>query len=230
MEADLKSTPGIILRRHNAKGADLIIKILTKELGKITLAVRNGRSSKGKFKGGLDVFDCGVFVFNTPKKNLGNLSEIEQRKIWLELRQNLSKFSLAGLAIEATDVFTKENDLETAKLFPFLFLCLENINKTKCPKISASCLIFFLTELLKISGFDILARQNEFQEIHSVEKDGYEAEIKWFKEMRKRNAAFFPGSCEILKDSLYLLLKEIENTNGWPLNSADAAFNAFDKC
>ncbi len=211
--SELPPQPGIIIRRSEAKGADLVLQVLTKEQGKIALLARGARGNSKRFSGGLDVFDCGVFSFSPLKgsSSLLLLKELESRHIWLQLRENLVCFSLASMAIECSNIFAREGDPDASRLFNPLFLCLKNLNTVDTDSKRFVCIIFYLVQLLKFSGFDLLS---------SPSLEGT-VEKRWFQEMEERKVAFVPESVELIHDAMILLLENIQTIDGWELRTQE---------
>jgi len=213
--------PGIVVRRSEGKGADLIVKILTKESGKIAVVARGARNSKKRFSGGLDVFDCGVFEVIESKKagGLGILKQVERGEVWLNLRENLLCFTLSSLAIETADIFAREGDCHGSDLFKPLYLCLKNLNQVDTDSKRYVCLIFYLVQLLRISGYDLLSSINDENSI----------EARWFREMLERKVAFVPESRELIRDGLVLLVETVQGIDGWELRTGEEVLSRLQK-
>ncbi len=213
--------PGIVLRRSEGRGSDLILKILTKDSGKIAVVARGARNSKKRFSGGLDVFDNGVFSIIEARSagGLAVLSQIERGEIWLNLREQLLCFTLSSLALETADIFAREGDSHGSDLFKPLYLCLKNLNQVESDSKRYVCLIFFLVQLLRISGYDLLSEVSDENSI----------EARWFREMLERKVAFVPESKELIRDGLILLVETVQGIDGWELRTGEEVLSRLQK-
>ena len=210
---NLEEAPGIILRRFDAQRSDLILRILTRDSGKIVVVARGARGSKKSLFAWIDIFDCGKFTYSSPKRpgDLAVLKGISERNVWANLRDDLTTFSIASLTLEVTDVFAREGDPEAGDLFNPLFLCLQNLNQVNSDNKRFVCLIFYLIQLLRISGFDLLSDQCEEDSV----------ETRWFGEMITRKVAFVPDSRELITDGLLKLIRAIQGIDGYELKTVE---------
>lgn len=214
-------TPGIVLDKHQSRGADLILAILTREFGKISAVARGARSSKKRFFGGLDVFSAGKLELREPRKssNLFTLNNIEERQAWPKLRENLLSYSAAASSIEVCQLLTGEEDPDGARFFSPLFLCLKNLNSAASDNARLLTLTYFIAESLEISG---LGRASHIKSLS-------EPCCNWLEEMRETRVAKLPERPELLGDALNQMRSIIEEFSGRPLNSIDSVFLKIER-
>lgn len=200
--------PGIILRTQDLRESDLIIKLLCRELGKISAVALNAKNSKDKFFGGLEVFDSGVFELQE-KKPMYRLVSIENKVCFLNLRNNLNALALATLCIEITDALLPEENHNDKIVFESLYYCLNALNKSKQNTKITAIAIYYILLLLKAEGLDILESQISFNPESK----------KWFYEMLSNAAPISTESSELEKQGLKLLISYVERYTGRTLNS-----------
>lgn len=198
--------PGIVLRVTPLRETDLLVRILTQHRGKISAVAKGARRSKRRFMGGLDIFDCGVFECATPKRDdsLLALNGLDGREMWLNLRQDFTRLTLASLCLEITDDFAPEADRDGSKLFGPLYLCLRNIDREDSPWLQSAAVVYYLLVALRCAGLDPLADEQR----HNLEIDS------WLTDMLSRRVAYVPAQRELLRDALSLLLSQTEHALG----------------
>lgn len=192
------STPAIVINVLHLGEADALITLLTAKHGSITAKAKNVRSSKKRFMGGIDLFDCGVFELKR-SKNLKhyNIESMSRSETWPSLRENLTKFSLASYCLETTRYFAQEEDEESKLLFNHLFLCLRTMDKNTCLDTAKSLVTFYNLTILKESGFNFLENKSF---------EGLTEEIKtWFKSMIQNQTAILPFRPEMIKNAILSL-------------------------
>lgn len=102
-------TEGLILRENDYKDNDKLLTVLTKERGKITLRARGVKRKSSPLKSG-----CQLLAFSefTVFENRGfcTVEEAVAKELFLPLRGDLDRFSLASYFAQVTDVLAQEND------------------------------------------------------------------------------------------------------------------------
>ncbi|MCB0343895.1 MAG: DNA repair protein RecO [Bdellovibrionales bacterium] len=147
---------GLVIRATALREADLIVTILSPELGRLSAVARSGRRSKKRFMGGVDIFDCAEFELSPPRgsSNLYTLSGMQNRTPWPRLRSSLRKFALASLAVETAEALSHEGDPDAALLFNPLKAVLTGIDRSTTSQQAHECIVFFLLQTLRESGYD----------------------------------------------------------------------------
>lgn len=204
------SEAGIVLKTTALGESDLIVTILTKTLGKISVVVRSARSSKKRFLGGVEIFDSGLFELQIPKgkSQLYGTINITSRKSFTGLRENLHKLTLASYALEVAGHFCPEGDAHCGELFKPLYICLRELEKAD-DKILRSCILaLYLLIVLQVSGHD--AREARLVASHTVQL--------WWSEMLARRAVLIPADEGTVVDGIRVLNRFIEEIVGRKLN------------
>src|SRR5262249_48673629 len=110
---------GIVLKTTALRESDLIVTLLTPELGLLRALARGARRSKRRFMGGIDLFGCGDCTLPAPRgeSSLHVLESISEREYWPHMRTNLRAFSAASLGVECALLLAPEGDPEGRELF-----------------------------------------------------------------------------------------------------------------
>jgi DNA repair protein RecO len=109
---------GIVIRVNQARESDLIVKIVTAELGKVSTIAKAARKSKRRFSSGLDLFDHGQFTLTQTKRSGSELLIIKDfvaLGAFKNLRSDLDKLGAASCLAESYDLLLAEridNDTE----------------------------------------------------------------------------------------------------------------------
>jgi DNA repair protein RecO (recombination protein O) len=113
-------TEGIIIKRINFKEADLILKILTPDLGKIDVIAKGARRIKSKMAGSLELFYINNFML-AEGKTFNVLCSAQTIERHLFLRESLEKLGKAFYIAEIIDKFIPEGEKNKKA---YLELCL----------------------------------------------------------------------------------------------------------
>lgn len=157
-ERDVAQHYGIVLHAVPVRESDLIVSVLTPELGRISAGVRGARRSKRRFLGGVDLFDCGLFSLNAPRSSRGiyQVSALSEREQWIGLRADLTKFQLASFCLEVCWHFAPEGDIDGGRLFAALRDALRAINAARNDIDGYAAAVQLALRALSQSGLDPL--------------------------------------------------------------------------
>ena len=204
--------PAIVLQTAAFNDADLIVTFLGKNLGKVSAVALRARSSKKRFAGGLDLFDCGEFELLPPRKQhaMYKLLSITKKEIWPQLRHTMSKLSLACLCLEITNSFTVIGDPEAGSiLFTPLFLTLRKLSASFSDNECEALAAYFTLYVLKASGYNLL-------------DSGYylgSVTIQWFQQMLAACAPIVPANSALTRQGLNQTLSFCEQVLEHPLKA-----------
>jgi len=143
---------GIIIRAYPYGEADLILKVISASSGKVSLLAKHARKSKRRFSGGLDLFDQGRFEFKKGRGSLATLTSFNSERSYLQLRENLDKFSAASFICECFDHLVPEESHESVDLFELFKLSLSSLAQAQDTHQILRACFSTLASLLKISG------------------------------------------------------------------------------
>ncbi len=148
MELKLRA---ITLRAVNYKDNDRILTLITPEKGKISVSAKGVRKANAKMKAVSEPFCLSDCVFY---ERLGRitLTEAEITDTFFPLRENISKYYAASVALELVNYFSQEN-MDGRRLFSALLSFLKDIcyeNKDEIDR-----LVSFFCEVLSDEGFGV---------------------------------------------------------------------------
>ena len=207
-------TRGIILGTTPVRDADLIITLLSPNLGKISCVARSVRGSKKRFLGGFDLFDAGNFKLSRANNQDGlyNISSVQEREPWPALRQNLAKFSSAIYCLEVAAGFAADGDGLAGDLYGPLFGSLRLINRAgRDPEVLAIA-IFFNLLALRLSGYNLVESPQAALE--------YPTCFAWFEAMTADNQVIVPHEPVLLQQGFVAVRSFTEQILGRKLRSA----------
>lgn len=141
-------TSALVLRRTETKEADMILTVLTPDLGKISLIARGARRKNSKIAAACQLLAYSeVTVYE--RGNWYYLSEASTIELFDPLRQDFEKLSLASYFAELTEAVS---DTDTApELLPLLLNALYALTHlSKEPRLIKTA---FELRLMTVSGF-----------------------------------------------------------------------------
>jgi DNA repair protein RecO len=149
---------GLIIGRRETGESDLIIRLLSKELGKISILAKHARQSKRRFQGKLEVFDNVRILGKRWKDDLWVIEQGTLIKSFPALRENFDKLTVALAACEACDMITQNQQHEDGRVLKSqLELFLTHVSELPPDaEIQRACLketYHFLQAILDYSGF-----------------------------------------------------------------------------
>jgi DNA repair protein RecO (recombination protein O) len=141
-------TRGINLRSIKVGEADKIIRVFTREYGKISFIAKGARKTSSKFGGRLEPFVCNDY-FLGEGKSLYVLSQVETVESFRKIREDNDKLTLAAFFVRLTDASTMDHQ-KNPELYGLLLDSLRLLDK----KIDFKVLkLFFQLNLMKVEGF-----------------------------------------------------------------------------
>lgn len=142
---------GIIVATFPYSEADLILRIITRDLGKVSAIAKHVRKSKARFSGSLDLFDRGVFSLSKGRGSLSVVSSFSREPSFQELRNNLTRFALASVLTESFDLLVVENIPDARLYYEALedgLSCLDSAPLEGLEQMTAN----LISRLLELSG------------------------------------------------------------------------------
>lgn len=202
---------GIVLRINPVRDYDLMVTLLLENSGKVSAIARSARRSKKRFLGGLDIFDCGNFSLkNTKDPHLLELDSTNNKTPWPNLRNNMSKLSLASLCLECTNIFAQEGDQDSCFYLNPLKQALTYINSCGEKNLCRGATVWFLLHLLSHAGYDPL---------HATVEVEPQTMLFW-QQLSSHNRPSDEIEEATTNQSLATLLTMTQEIIGKPLNSA----------
>jgi DNA repair protein RecO len=147
------SSPVIVLAVYPFRESDLMARLLTPTLGKISAIGRHARGSKKRFPSSIDLFDRGTVRLSREKNGALGLKEFSPSHALKTLRTNLEKLTAASLLCECFDRIIQEDTGDNSQdTFELLDLSLNAIDEACELKPVLRATVVGLTSLLKKEG------------------------------------------------------------------------------
>ncbi len=142
-------TKAIVIKKHKVSGADVILTIYSKELGKKRLYVKGARHPKNRFLACSQVLIEGDFSLYV-KPSLSSINSVNITNTHNIIREDLNKLFVASYVLELIDKITEEacQDLNLYEFLSFALKCLE----AESEKNLRFFRLVFIIKLLKESG------------------------------------------------------------------------------
>ncbi|MBF0474968.1 MAG: DNA repair protein RecO [Deltaproteobacteria bacterium] len=144
-------TDGIIIRSVLYGESDLILTILTPDMGKIPAIAKGAKRSKKRFPGGLNILYHGSMQLAPGKKsdNLYRLDGFDVAGTFSEIQCDYHKVTVASFMLELTEALTVEGD-SCRKSYGLLLEALTAVED--CADLSKT-LIMFQLRSLDVAGY-----------------------------------------------------------------------------
>jgi len=145
---------GLVIETRPYGESDLIVTILTPEIGKIRCMGRHARNSRKRFASGLDIFDQGRFVISGGRGDLLNLKSASPSPSFLRIREDLDKLTCASLVCEVLNRLPSEHQDQKNQqsFFELIHLSLEAINEAVSTKGALKAVCICLANICKEHG------------------------------------------------------------------------------
>ncbi len=143
------STVAILLRRIEYGDHDLIVTLLTRDYGKVSMIAKFARKSRKRFPGTLELFSKISLVATLPKKGgMPVIKEAALKHPFASLRGNLWKTAYASYWTELVLTWLEEGKAQE-KIYHLLKYSLEALDNGQCPAVIS---IIFQLYFLQFSG------------------------------------------------------------------------------
>ena len=144
---------GIIIRSYPSRESDLVLKVITKETGKLSLLAKYARKSRKKHGSSYDILDKGRFETREGKGSLLLVESFIPEGGYRKIREDLNKITAASVVLECTDILIHEESGPGEDPYEILDLALKAIDDAKDLKeILKSCFLG-VGHLLNMAGF-----------------------------------------------------------------------------
>ncbi len=142
-------TKAIVIKKHKVSGADVILTIYSKELGKKRLYVKGARHPKNRFLACSQVLIEGEFSLYV-KPSLSSINSVSITNSHNIIKEDLNKFFVASYVLELIDKITEEA-CQDVNLYEFLSFALKCLEAEKEENLKFFRLVFII-KLLQASG------------------------------------------------------------------------------
>lgn len=144
----LHTVQGIVLRTTDYGEGNKILRLLTREAGKVGVLARGAKKVKSRFGAVSQVFTCGEYVY-FKSGGLGTLSSAEIVDAHHGLREDLMKSAYASYVVEMADRMLEDGE-GGAALFDQLSAALSAIEDDKDAQIVVH---IFEMQMLMMAGY-----------------------------------------------------------------------------
>ncbi len=121
-------TPAVVLRRRDYGDYDIILTVLTRDMGKRSLIAKAAKKSTKRFAGILEPFTCLEIVFRSGRrKGMPVLEEAVLMQPFAQIRSDIVKTAYASYWVELI-VLWLEEELSRPDLFDLLTFALDQLS------------------------------------------------------------------------------------------------------
>ena len=146
----LYKTKGIILKTFTYDEADIIVRVFTKDSGKIDMLAKGAKKLKSKLASSVQPFTLGEYTYFQKNNNLAILRQSDILKHYKTIVSDLKLTFIGYYICEFLDYFIPENQ-ENSKVFELTAKTLELINKE--PEQSHVILAAFKIKAMALQGY-----------------------------------------------------------------------------
>ena len=191
---------GIVIRVFESGDSDLVLHIITPDIGKISAIAKSAKKQKKNFGARYDVFDQGIFELTDPDHGLATIRSFSSKGALLSLRSDLDKLSLASVIAEGVDMLLKEGPEYNAAVFESIELGLRALDEEKALNDLLKSTFYALSYILNAVGIsqtlqdekpsprklmELIARIENFSERRMKTRPALEEILKHFR-VKKR--------------------------------------------
>ncbi len=144
---------GIILRSYPSRESDLVLRVLTKETGKISLLAKYARKSRKKHGSSFDILDRGKFEIREGKGSLTLVESFIPEGGFRRIREDLNKITIASAVLECADILVHEESEPSSEPYEVVDLALRAIEEAIELKETLKSCFLAVGHLLHIAGF-----------------------------------------------------------------------------
>lgn len=144
---------GVILAAHPSGDADLVLRVLLKSEGKVSLLAKHARRSKKQYSGNFDLFDKGTFEYRPMQGKLMPLGSFVPTGSYPGLRTDLDKLTCASVLCECFDLLLREESGDGSEVFELFDLGVKAVEEAGDLKGMLKALYLTLAQLLRFTGF-----------------------------------------------------------------------------
>jgi len=143
---------GLILKQIDFKEYDVILTVLTKEYGKISLRAAGARRMTSKNAGSILPYTLAEFQLDyRPEQTMFRMKTAHTKKLYRHMHEDLAASYAAGAASSAADAFSLpgEEFLEKESVFEYTEKCFSLLDKGKETSL---VLCLYLTDMMDLFG------------------------------------------------------------------------------
>ncbi len=170
----IEKVEGIVLNVRSYGETSKILNVLTKEHGIIGLMAKGAKGMKSELRSVTDKLIYGYFHIYYRENKLSNLTSVDIKKPFKQIKKDISKISYASFLLELTEQVYKQNGDD--KIYDLLIAALVKIEEGYDPMIITNILelkyLYFLGVMPVIDACSICGSKVSIATLSSV-KGGY---------------------------------------------------------
>ncbi len=144
-------TEAIVLSKMKYRDTSKIVRLYTREFGKISVIAKGARDAKSKFRSVLEPMNyVSAVIYKNDNRELQLLSQCDVVKSFNHLSEDMEKMYVAMTALELADIVTHDEE-QNETLFQLLLNLIEVVNSAT--KNAVVALYYFETKLSELLGF-----------------------------------------------------------------------------
>lgn len=156
-----QSFEGIIIRAFPSGESDLVLRVIGRHEGKVSLLAKHARTSKRRYGSRLDLFDRGVFEVKKGRGSLTLVDKFSPSPAFKNLRDDLARLTIASVLCESFDYLLLEGAGDGDEVYELFNSGLEALDQTRTLKESLRACHTILGNLLSLAGFLDQSQQPE---------------------------------------------------------------------
>lgn len=145
----MEKAEGIILKSIDYGESNEILRVFSRDFGKIGLMARGSKKPKSPLRGVSQVLTEGIFLFRRGK-GLGTLYQGELLQSYRTIKSDILKMAYAAYMLELIDRLTEENE-RNPYLYDMLKQSLSHMNDGVDPQVLT---FIFEVKMLRFAGID----------------------------------------------------------------------------
>ncbi len=147
----IAKTEAIVLSAMKFRDTSKIVRLYTREFGKVSVIAKGARDAKSKFRGALEPMNhVACVMYRNNNRDLQLLSQCDIMQSFRSVSDSMEKMFAAMSAVELVDIVSHDED-ENQTLFHLLLNHIRVVNSaTKQPSLA---LYYFETKLSELLGF-----------------------------------------------------------------------------
>ena len=145
------TTEAVVLSKMKYRDTSKILRLYTREFGKMSVIAKGARDTKSKFRSALEPMNyVSAVIYKNDNRELQLLSQCDVVKSFHHLSEDMEKMFAAMTALELVDVIAHDEE-RNETLFQLLLNHIDTVNSATKSTIVA--LYYFETKLSELLGF-----------------------------------------------------------------------------
>lgn len=150
-------TEALVVKSIPFQETSRIVRLFTREMGKVAVIAKGARRLKSQFRGYLEPLNLlDIIYYHKDSREVQTLSKVELRQAYLQHTTELSETLYALVLVEAVDRFIRDHHQDAA-VFDLSVEVLEYMDRER--QLLPEALIYFLLRLTDLLGYAVSMEQ-----------------------------------------------------------------------